>query len=112
MNKEQLEAKAEAILKREGLGNSKIHSAKGTYSVIDAMCEMYTAALSGIDLDQVVYVPVSVEDELPPLGEVISISMNDGKTFSYEALGKGWAANECGYTHWLKKTTIRQLTSK
>lgn len=50
-----------------------------------------------------VYVPVSVEEELIPVGKKVSVSMDNGITFPYEAVGKNWGVSEIGYTHWLKE---------
>jgi hypothetical protein len=73
-----------------------------------------------IDLDRVVYVPVSVDDELPPKGNIynclttyevpddadyiqsISYNIIDRKEFHKSKDG-------ATVTHWLKKTTIREL---
>jgi L-fucose mutarotase/ribose pyranase (RbsD/FucU family) len=93
MNKEQIEAKAEEILKKHiGEGDTIILFGVTNWTcgnvgknIIAAMCEMYTAALSGIDLDQVVYVPCQI------------LRTVDGKQMDTEGL---------------RKTTIRQLTSK
>lgn len=49
-----------------------------------------------------VYLPVKVEEEMPPLGQKVSVSFDEGKTYSYEATGKNWKADEVNYTHWLK----------
>lgn len=51
---------------------------------------------------QTVYLPVKVEDELIPKGETASVSFDNGSSFSYEAKGNGWKAEEVKYTHWLK----------
>ena len=50
-----------------------------------------------------VYVPLSVEEELIPVGKKVSVSMDNGITFPYEAVGKNWGVSEIGYTHWLKE---------
>jgi hypothetical protein len=63
----------------------------------EVMIEMYNAALSGIDLDQVVYVVATDSDNK-------AVDYN-----SVLALSLGWEPSTKGM---LKKTTIRQLTSK
>jgi hypothetical protein len=96
MNKEQLEAKAEAILSKY-----KPHMNYPSYyhesKIIDAMLELYELALSGIDLDQVVYVVATDSDN-----EAVNYN-------SVLALSLGWEPSTKGM---LKKTTIRQITSK
>jgi hypothetical protein len=59
-----------------------------------------------------VFVPVSVKDELIPIGELKSVSFNNGIRYSYEAVGKGWNPDELQYTHWLKEETNKYVLSK
>jgi hypothetical protein len=65
-----------------------------------------------IDLDQVVYVPTSVKDETPPFNESV-VCLSDGDNlgwFSFPGINS-WhvAIDDHTITHWLKKTTIREL---
>jgi hypothetical protein len=110
MNKEQLEAKAEkAIPERAGMSANELYEARYWWS------EGCNEALKGIDLDQVVYVPTSVEDELPQENGFYLCTENDTNKW----MGFVWFSDSrfsevvnFTATHWLKKTTIRQLTSK
>jgi hypothetical protein len=67
------------------------------------------AELRSHPTDREVWVEVSVKDELPPLGEMVSLSTDNGKTFSYEISYRGWLPPESKYTHWLKKVKLSTL---
>lgn len=54
---------------------------------------------------QKIFIEVDCKDEMPPRGLLVSVSFDNGKTYSFEAKGKEWKANEVRYTHWLKETT-------
>jgi hypothetical protein len=75
-------------------------------------CDEYLKSLPDLrshPTDREVWVEVSVKDELPPLGEMVSLSTDNGKTFSYEISYRGWLPPESKYTHWLKKVKLSTL---
>lgn len=53
-------------------------------------------------IKQDTFIVVKCADEMPKRGERVSVSFNEGVSFSYEAVGKDWKAEEVNYTHWLK----------
>jgi hypothetical protein len=122
MNKE-IEAKAIEISLETKVEISKraanaFKSIDEEYSAIQAIMDASyywyqkgaNEALSGIDLDQVVYVLTQIEgEEMPPYGDDnLYLLYDNGEIVRHMEEEQPFAI--C--THWLKKTTIRQLTSK
>jgi hypothetical protein len=110
MNKE-IEAKAEVIFNKHSFAALGAIS-PSKHFCIKAMLEMYESALKGIDLDRVVYVPTSVEDELPKDESdyfVITPNSDIIKVLYHSGTKNGNARWMQEVKTWLRKTTIGEL---
>ncbi len=90
------------------------HEPEARSDYVFAFKRGYKAALSSIPLDEEIYVKLSVQKEKPPLDEPVLCS-NDGDFKELVFRSDENRRNiiyDYGMTHWLKKTTIRELINQ
>jgi len=113
--------KAEDILKKSGLGVSKLHSSNGTVTTIDVMKEYARQVLDSLGSE--VYIPVELSKERPENGHYFTIHPNihsgtiegaaeyhDGDFYLPE--DGGYPSEDKKTTHWLKKQSILKIKNE